>query len=611
MKKTIVCILATLACSVPVAAQNIGDQATAGFTSSRTYLNSDQGNFGPPLTRTRIIDLGDVANASSLLVFVNAGNPRLLVGEATATTTRYRLLDANNGSVQWTQVLAGSTGTLRYVPSYADDVVLLGGSATTAVSAVRVSTGAQLWQDASVGGTEGRFPWLTQGLALYHGSGRVRAADPDLGPGAVFWQFATSTAQAPLSVSGQRAYVLETAGNLRALDVSTGQNTWTVPNLFSTNPNIIATDALVYANGTLDGLIGAFRTGDGTLAWARTVAELSETPALALAYDRLFAFTSDDGNGNSRITALDPDTGEVRWEEVEPGTGIDFGQLANNAVYYYHQATGRIRVRNAFDGNLIGTVARNGVRGLSAAAGNLFVLLANQVEVYRGGNTIFFAHLADGGGQRTLLTLTNDNRSAPAEGRASFFGTDGMPLPLAIEGVGVTSDVEFMIPAGGSIGLQSMGAPTAQAGWVRVTSDQPLSGSEVFQFVDDQTGLVAFEAGVGNSPGTGRTRTFVQLFFPPDRPMTISTGVAVANLSAVESAEIVVTLADAAGTDLGEVQFTLPPRGQRARFLQELFDDETFSGFSGTLRVRSQLPIAVTALRTQGGFQLSSLPVGR
>lgn len=609
MKKTTMAVVCFLFGGV-AGAQNIGDQATAGYTSSRTYLNSDQGDFAPPLTRVRTIDLEGVTNAGSLLVFQNNGARRLLVGEASATEVRYRLVDVETGAPQWTQTLPGSPGALNYVPAYANDVVLLGGAATTAVAAVQVSTGMRLWQDNSVGETSGRYPVLTEGLALYQGRNLIRATDPDSGPGGIFWQLATTTAQAPVSVFGQRAYVLEEAGNLRSLDLATGQTTWTVSNVPGVNPNIIATERYVFINSSDTGVMGALSVNSPGVIWARATDTLSQTPATALAYDRLYVFTSSDADGNGRVTALNPDTGAVLWERREPGAGIDYGFVANNVVYYYHQATGRIRARDAFTGTLAGTLRRDGVRGLSASDGQLYVLLASQVEVVRGGGVLYFAHLADGGGQQTLLTLTNNNPDAPATGRAFFFGTDGMPLALALQNAGVATEVNFVIAPGGSIGLQSLGAPSPRAGWVRVVADQPLSGSEIFQFVDDVTGLVRFEAGVGDSPATGVARTFVELFFPPERPATLSTGIAVANVSGVESTEVVATLTDPLGTMLGEERFTLPPRGQSARFLQQLFEMETFSGFRGTLTVRSELPVVVTALRTQGGFQLSSVPVG-
>ncbi len=611
LKRRILPLFSLLLWLCPTWAQNVGDHATAGYTSSRTYLNSDQGDFSPPLTQIRTVDLGETS-AGSLLVFENSGFRSLLVGETVAEGVRYRLLDSETGAVQWTQLLPGGGGAFNYVPSYAGDIVLLGGSTTTAVRAVQVSSGQQLWQDSSLGATQGRYPVLTGGLALYHGRNLIRAAAPNLGPSGVFWQFAASTAEAPISVFGQRAYALEASGNLRSFDVNTGESIWTVPNLMGVNPGIIATEDYVFINNTASRIMGAVTTATPPAgAWSRPTGTLSQTPALALAYDRLYVFTSQDDSGDARVTALNPDTGAPLWEVIEPGGGIDYGLVANNVLYYYHQASQRIRARDAFTGNLIGTVNQPGVRALSASGGLLYVLLAGQVEVYRGGGTIYFAHLADGGGQRTLLTITNNNPSAPATGTATFFAVNGSPLALALEDFGVTSDVAFEIPAGGSIGLQSMGAPGPRAGWIRVTADQPISGSEVFQFVDGETGLIRFEAGVADSRATGRARTFVQLFFPPDRPSTISTGVAVANISETESTEVIATLLDPLGIEAGETSFTLGPRGQRAQFLQQLFEVETFSGFVGTLVIRSNLPVVVTALRTQAGLQLSSLPVGQ
>ena len=36
-------------CSPVALGQNVGDQYTAGYNNARTYLNSDMGDFKPPL----------------------------------------------------------------------------------------------------------------------------------------------------------------------------------------------------------------------------------------------------------------------------------------------------------------------------------------------------------------------------------------------------------------------------------------------------------------------------------------------------------------------------------------------------------------------------------
>ncbi|MFQ5740739.1 MAG: PQQ-binding-like beta-propeller repeat protein [Acidobacteriota bacterium] len=590
-------------------AQEIGDQGTAGYTNSRTYLNADMGNFRPPLTLSETIELPGVVSAEALLVFSNENRRHFLVGEGGAETSQYRLFDAETGAQIWNVPFAGSPQPLNYIPAFDDDIVILGGPATTAVKAIRVSTGLELWEDNSVGDTSGRFPVLTNGLVVYQGAGAITAADPLIGPNPSFWSLATTTAESPISLLGQQAYTLDGSGTLRALDVRDGSTLWSASGFPGVNPNIISTEQLVFVNNTEDHIVSALRADDGSVAWMQQTGTLSETPGMGLAYDRLYLFIGDDGGGNAGLAALDPDTAQLLWSQSESGAGIDFGLVANNVVYYYHQATQRIRARDAFSGNLLWSIQEPDVRGLSAAGGSLNVLLANRVDVYRASNTIYFAHLADGDGQQTLVTL-NNRTSETAMGTATFFGTAGSPLNLAIEGAGTTSNVAFTVPPGSSTSIQTLGGMTARSGWARVTSDRPLTGSSIFQFVDETTNEILFEGGVSDSPLAGRSNVFVLVEFPPLRPSLVSTGVAVAN-PLDETAMVVYRLLDSGGTETASVMEMFESGTQQARFVEELFPGQISDNFSGTLVIESDLPVAVTTLRTQGLLQLSSYQVGQ
>ena len=224
MKKTLLLtfISAFLACSVLVG-QNPGDQATAGFTDSRTYLNSDAGNFKPPLELARTLSLPGGTAAQTLLVFEDY----VLIGEG-GDAARYSLLDRETGSPIWTFDLPTVTpNPLDYVPAFSDDIVLLGGSTSTSVTAVEVSSGEILWQDDRVGSSDGRLPLLLNDLALYSGEWGVVAARPK--DGALVWQYPSSAemgtirfAKSPLSSFGSRVYGVQEDGSLFALDLLTG-----------------------------------------------------------------------------------------------------------------------------------------------------------------------------------------------------------------------------------------------------------------------------------------------------------------------------------------------------------------------------------------------------
>ena len=62
------CVFFSLTALMPFA-QDVGDQAAAGFSEKRTYLNSDMGNLQPPLMLNRTLDLAGVQSADNLSLF--------------------------------------------------------------------------------------------------------------------------------------------------------------------------------------------------------------------------------------------------------------------------------------------------------------------------------------------------------------------------------------------------------------------------------------------------------------------------------------------------------------------------------------------------------------
>ncbi len=258
--------------------------------NSRSYQNANLETLKPPLQRVETIDLAGVTEADSLLAF----GDYLLLGEG-GPVIRYHLFNRDSGLIEWTEEMSGKGTPLDYQPAYANDVVLLGGAATTTVRAVRVSTGEALWEGTGAGTTTGRFPILTDHLALYHDQSQLVATNAT--SGAVFWKFSTTTATAPVSLFGNQAYLLDEAGVLRALDLRTGEQLWSRPNVGSDASNFIATERYVFYSNQDLGTFGALSAEDGSLDWERAASTFAKSPAIALAYDRLYAFISDDDYG--------------------------------------------------------------------------------------------------------------------------------------------------------------------------------------------------------------------------------------------------------------------------------------------------------------------------
>ena len=70
-------------------------------------------------------------------------------------------------------------------------------------------------------------------------------------------------------------------------------------------------------------------------------------------------------------------------------------------------------------------------------------------------------------------------------------------------------------------------------------------------------------------------------------------------------------LLNQAGTEFSDKDIFLAAGAQIAQFLQELFPVEVGDDFQGTVVISSDIPVVVTALRTQSGLQMSSIPVGQ
>lgn len=400
-------------------------------------------------------------------------------------------------------------------------------------------------------------------------------------------------------------YLLEGSGVLHALRDTSFTPLWQTSSAVGGDySNIIATEKYVFVNDRDTGTVRAISAEDGTMVWTQTnsSATFAKAPATALAYDILYLFFKDNGTGTGSVKALDPDSGGVLWEAIDTSNGLEFGLVANNVIYFYNTTTSRIRAIDAFSGTLLWSIQTPGVKALTAADSSLIVLYSDTVEIYRLSNEIYFAHIADGGGQTVLLALSN-NSSDIAVGKAEFFDITGAPLPLSIEGAGTTSEVAFVIPPNASAKVQTLGGGLAQSGWVRVVSDKPISGDMIFQF--SQCGMILNEAGVADASVTGEARVFVL------RSGSFSTAVAIAN-PLDETALVALALLNSVGTEVASQASLLDAGTQIARFMEEVFGDSVVTdGFEGTLVIRSTIPVVITALRTQGGVQMSSYPVAQ
>ena len=581
----------------PVVGQNLGDQSSAGFTNARTYANVDIPVLRPPLRLFDTIDLSGITNANSVALFEN----HLVVGQpgSALTPITYKMF-TRQGTEVWTQTLTGANPDFRFVPAFSRSLVILGGESTTSVKAVSVADGSVLWSDVA-GDTNGRFPAVTDNYAIYAGSNKIEARTLD---GTVFWQQAVTTAASAIAVRDDSLYFLTQDRALWAINLATKTPKWgPLSNVASDGASLIATEKYVFVNDPANGIVGAITAATGELVWSHTDLEgtFATQPALALAYGHLYVFRSDDGNGDAAVSVYDANTGEPLWTVTEPGAGLSDAFIADNTLYYYH-ASEQIRARDAATGALLWSIAKSDVRALSGAKRQLFVLLDDEIEIYVPMNEIFMPQLANGSGQTTLIMLANTG-SQPVESTVIFYDEDGNPVSVPLRTYGTKSELDVTVAPNSSLGIQTQDkGGDLIVGWVRVVSDGSLRGTTDFQFTEDLE--IVREAGVADALPIGSANVFISV------GGGFNAGVAVANPTE-QDANLTFRLMTSSGVELASKTNPLVSGGHVAKFVSELFSDEVGTAFEGTLVIESTIPVAITAIRTKGGIQISSYPVGQ
>ena len=104
-----------------------------------------------------------------------------------------------------------------------------------------------------------------------------------------------------------------------------------------------------------------------------------------------------------------------------------------------------------------------------------------------------FGQVAFGGSWRTTFTLLNLSSTDVAIVTLSFFGDNGSPLDVPVEGFGVTSVYALTLPAGGAqnVSLSNADSATTQ-GWASMSSTGRVRGQGAFAFlVPNKAGVIS------------------------------------------------------------------------------------------------------------------------
>lgn len=208
----------------------------------------------------------------------------------------------------------------------------------------------------------------------------------------------------------------------------------------------------------------------------------------------------------------------------------------------------------------------------------------------------YFSHLAVGGGYQTTLTLVNYSPQ-PVTCVTNFYSDIGSPLSILFSQGSVSTRTDTL-QAGQSIHDQTTSDPTVALtpGWAQATCTGPVQASVLYRLY--QAGVPVGEASVNaETAPTTLFATFAQT----------ATGVAYANPSTTQSANITITVYDATGTRLGSQIVTLGPLAHGAANVGPLLGIQSFTGF---VKITSTLPILSLSLNAEAFPVFSSLPPG-
>jgi outer membrane protein assembly factor BamB len=586
---------------------------TIDVNPSRDSHYSAVDAFGPPFTLTATHRFGG-SDAGGFYPIEDG----FLV---TSFDGAYRFWSRSGQQSGETSLLWSTTALPALPPAYSRGIVILASSTTTSVQAVRIEDGHALWSGPGVGDLN-HSPVASGDTVFFQGNHRLLAAD--LEDGTIVWErtFPGGFANAPLALSDGLLFVLGRAGTLHALTARSGDEIWSTAEAGGVDSTVAASPELVFV--TRYNRITAFGTTNGAVQWEHILPGGS-IRRLAYAQGRVFAtfpppgqhgMPVPEGTANT-IVALQAHSGSPIWrfrEEADyppplPVTPSPYWSVisdlfvAGGRVYFFNQSLGRARTLNADSGALEWNMRVGpGVQSMKLSDRELVLLYAERIEMYGPAERLYLAEFAEGEGYSIHLTVNNSHQEpvnasivfrSTSGDETSFTDVAGMPLQTGLS-VPPLSSATLIIP--------DVSQPV-QTGWVQIDSAAPLTASLIYQYAPG--GILKNEVGVADSLPTDFVNVKVS------HGNGFSTAVALA-VPGDQEALISVQLLDAEGDELAENDFSLGSQEQMAKFFHELLHpDLSFNAFEGTLVIRADQPIIVTALRTKDGTPISSFPVGR
>ena len=347
-----------------------------------------------------------------------------------------------------------------------------------------------------------------------------------------------------------------------------------------------------------------FRDSEGVL-----ISEAGVPATKLIQEGRIFAEVNGPVNTGLALANPNGETAIIRFYFTDTqGTDFGSGSFELGAL----QQTAKFLDQPPFNGGsaALGTftfessvpIAVTALRAFTNKAGELLVTTLPVATLSPASEeTVYFPHFAAGGGWVTQVILVNPTDSM-ITGTVGFLGpgsgtTAASPVILTLDDGFTGSDFDYSIPPRSSQRFTTSNPSGAlKAGSVRATPNSgntTPSGLVVFSYAP--AGKTLSESGVAALPeGTG-FRVYAEASGTPGRVGSINTGLAITNVAqASNTVTLEVTNLDGSLAAAPET-LTLPPSGQVARFLNDVFSLP--DNFSGVLRVTSTADVAIVALR--------------
>ena len=305
-----------------------------------------------------------------------------------------------------------------------------------------------------------------------------------------------------------------------------------------------------------------------------------------------------------------------RSGSVQLGANQQMAKFLNQDPYAGSLPQGGDEVMGTFTFESSAPIAVTALRGLANEAGE-FLMTTLPVAPLSSASTgmAYFPHFADGGGWTTQVILVNPTNSR-LTGTIGFLGTGqaalaAAPVSLTLDGE-TGSSFDYSIPPNSAQRFTTSNPGALSVGSVRVAPSEGTitpSGLVIFSLIQD--GKTVSEAPVAAMPAGRAFRAYAEMSGDAGEAGAVRTGLAITNATDTFN-YVALELMNLDGTRAAATETILiPPSGQEAKFLDEIFDSLTGT-FSGVLRIEGSAEVAVVGLRLRhnamGELKMTTTP---